>query len=266
MNLWFNCQRIAKLLHNLQITVGFTLVFFTFFSYNLSGQSGRSASIKISGVVFESDSLIPLPNAHFQVLNENMAGLTNQLGRFEIFVPSGDTLMFTYVGYKDTYFEVKDTLNTGDYVVGVFMSRDTIQIREVVVYPRRRDLRQDFMSIKVDQDLQLDNAKRNIIISSNQGISGKQVLWDSDEAYKMISRKRKMDAMNQGMIAPDQMVGISFLVLIPYAIYKLSHPDEKMSPDDIYISESEYEILLNNYKTQLKKRSFAITDSVNMLK
>jgi hypothetical protein len=266
MSLWKNYLRITKLLQNLRIAVGFSLVFFTFFSYNLSGQSGESVSIKISGVVFEGDSLIPLPNAHFQVLNENLAGLTNQLGRFELFVLSGDTVKFTYVGYKDTYFEVKDTLITDDYVVGVFMSRDTIQIREVVVYPRRRDLRQDFMSIKADQDLQLDNAKRNINISSYQGINGKQVLWDSDESYKMVSQKRKMDAMNQGMVAPDQMVGISFLVLIPYAIYKLSYPDEKMSPDDIYISESEYEILLNEYKIQLIKRSFAITDSVNLSK
>lgn len=261
-----NCQKITSLICFLQHTVGFFLVFFLLSSFELSGQSDNLTPIMISGIVFENDSLKPLPYAHFQVLGKSRAGLTNSSGRFEVFVISGDTLKFTYVGYKATYYKVQDTLNTGEYVVGVFMSRDTILIQEVVVYPRRRDLRQDFMSIKMEPDLQIDNAKRNIKIASYQGINGKQVPWDSDASYKMTSQKRKMAALNQGMVAPDQMIGINFLLLIPYALYKLNNPDITKPPEDIYISEGEYKSLLNLYRSQLPESSIEVKDTVEVSK
>ena len=262
MSIRKNCQKITNLICFLQFTVGFSLVFFLLSSFELSGQSDKLSPIKISGIVFESDSLKPLPYAHFQVLDEGRAGLTNSSGRFEVFVISGDTLKFTYVGYKATYYKVQDTLNTGEYVVGVFMSRDTILIREVVVYPRRRDLRQDFMSIKMEPDWEMDNAKRNIKIASYQGINGKQVAWDSDASYKMTSQKRKTAALNEGMVAPDQMVGINFLILIPYALYKLNNPDITNPPEDIYISEGEYKSLLNLYRSQLPELPIEAKDTV----
>lgn len=266
MNLREDSQRTINLSCNHWIIAGLTFAFSFLVSFELSGQSDRQSLVKISGVVFESDSLIPLPNAHFQILHKNIAGMTNPSGRFEVLILSGDTLKFTFVGYKDSYYKVVDTLNVGEYVIGVFLTRDTIQIQEVVVYPRRKDLRQDFLGIKTEQNLQLDNAKRNINISTYQGLNGKQVLWDSDEAYKMAYQKRKMEAENLGMVAPDQMVGINFLVLIPYVLYKLNNPEVTKPPDDIYISETEYENLLNEYKIQLKKKSFTKTDSVNRSK
>ncbi len=259
-----NYQKTIKLTNSLKHAV-FLLVIFLLSSFDLSGQSDESPPIKISGIVFESDSLRPLPYAHYQILGKSIAGLTNLSGRFEVFVISGDTLKFTFVGYKPSYYKVQDTLNTGEYVVGVFMSRDTILIREVVVYPRRRDLRQDFMSIKVEPDLQLDNAIRNIKISSYQGINGNQITWDSDASYRRLSQKRKMAAFNQGMIAPDQMVGLNFLALIPYAIYKLNQPDVPKPPDDIYISEGEYKKLLGLYRSQFFKPTLEIKDTVNVL-
>ncbi len=259
-----NYLKTIKLTNDL-LHVVFLIVFFLLCSFELSGQVDKYTPIKISGIVFEGDSLNPLPYAHFQVLGESLAGLTNSSGRFEVFVTSGDTLKFTFVGYKASYYKVQDTLNTGEYVVGVFMSRDTILIREVVVYPRRRDLRQDFMSIKAEPDLQRDNAIRNIKISSYQGIHGKQVPWDSDASYKRLSQRRKMEAFNQGMIAPDQMVGLNFLALIPYAIYKLNPPDVKKPPEDIYISEGEYKELIGLYRSQLLKPALEIKDTVNVL-
>ncbi len=265
MNSQENSQKTIKLTNNL-LHVVFLIVFFLLSSFELFGQSDKLSPIKISGIVFESDSLKPLPYAHFQVLGESLAGLTNSSGRFEAFVTSGDTLKFTYIGYKATYYKASDSLNTGDYVVGVFMSRDTILIQEVVVYPRRRDLRQDFMSIKMEPDLQLDNAKRNINVSSYQGLKGNQLTWDSDTSYKMVSQQRKMEALNKGMVAPDQMVGINFLALIPYALYKLNNPDVTKPPEDIYISEGEYKKLLNLYQNQLLKSTLEVKDTVKVSK
>lgn len=225
------------------------------FIQGLYEQLNAQFPIKISGVVFERDSLTPLPNVHYRIDSRQIIGLTNTRGRFECDVKVNDTLRFTFIGYKEAYFVVRDTLHPGEYVVGIMLSRDTILLQEVVVIPRKRDLRQDFMSIEVQSDLELENARRNLKISAYQGISGKGIVWDSDRSYELQTMKIKQEAMSRGLVPQNQMIAINFLAGIPYMIYILSKKENMIRLDDIVITEKEYKELLERYRKLLYKRT-----------
>lgn len=211
------------------------------------GQSTEDLPIKISGVVFSEEGLLPLPNVHFRIESRNIAGLTNMQGRFELHTRHSDTIRFTYIGYKDVFFVVADTLLPGDYVAAIILSRDTILLQEVVVIPRRRNLRQEFINAELAPDPELENAKRNLQISAYLGVTGKGVEWDADMSYQLQARRMEMRAMNLGMVSPNQMIALNFIAVIPYMIYKLNQGEEGFKPPDVFITEAEIDALLENY-------------------
>ena len=150
----------------------------------------------------------------------------------------------------------------GEYVVGIILYRDTILLKEVVIVPRMKDLRKEFMNIKHTPDPELDNARRNLAILSYQGIAGKGIEWDADESYKRVQMRQEMAALNKGMVAPNEMVAINFLAIIPYMIFMMTR-EELKPPEDVYISDSEYQKLLQNYKNQVYNRKF-VQDSTGI--
>ena len=242
-----------------------TLIFIFVFlisSLTVIGQSDTLYFVKISGVVFDEDSLSPLPNVHLIIANRNIGTVTNLQGRFEATFQIHDTIKFSHIGYKESSLIVSDTLLPGEYVVGVMLSRDTIIMKEVVIVPRRKDLRNEILNMNVPPDPNFEIAKRNLAISSYQGLTGKGVEWNADESYKMVKMRHEMAAMNMGMVAPTQMVGLNFLAVIPYVIYMMTREEIK-PPDDVYISESEYQILLQNYLNQ-QPENRAAPDSVEI--
>ena len=143
-----------------------TSLMFLLLSSVLMGQSAKDLPVKISGVVFSEEGLIPLPNVHFRIESRKIAGLSNMQGRFEVNTTYLDTIRFTYIGYKDAFFIVADTMLPGDYVAVIILSRDTILIQEIVILPRRKSLRQEFISAEPAPDPELENAKRNLQVST----------------------------------------------------------------------------------------------------
>jgi len=225
-------------------------------SYALMGQSGEDFPLKISGIVFSEEGLLPLPNVHFRIESRNIAGVTNLQGRFEVFSRQSDTIRFTYIGYKDALFVLADSLASGDYLAAIILSRDTILLQEIVVLPRRKNLRQEFINAELAPDVELENAKRNLQISAYQGVSGKGVKWDSDMSYDLQTMRMEMKAMNLGMISPDQMIALNPLTVIPLVIYKISQEEESYKAPDVFITESEVEALLENYRKKIYLKTF----------
>ena len=67
----------------------------------------------------------------------------------------GDTLRFSHVGYVPVEMVVADSLEREDYLLGVFMSRDTVMLSEVLVVPR-------FLEREVRLNPFLQNAYQNL--------------------------------------------------------------------------------------------------------
>ncbi len=239
-----------KMEKNLIKYSGLVLILFLIIQSPLEAQEAQETnelSVKLSGIVFSKDSLQALPGAHFIIENRNTGGITNKMGRFIIMAGPSDSLRFSYVGYKDSYYIVPGSLPAGDYVAAVALSRDTVLMQEVVVLSRKKNLRQELISADINPDKKTINAQRNLQIAAYQGVAGKGVEWDADMSYKQQTQKRIMRTENLGMISPDQMVALNFIALIPYTIYKLTNPDEGMQAGEVFISDVEIKRLMENY-------------------
>lgn len=101
---------------------------------SLHAQTVSSEELYVTGVVWDKDSMVPLPDAVCRYGNV-VSGVDRQ-GRFSLQVNAGDTLRFTHVGYAAMEIIISDSLRQKDYLMGVFLPRDTILLAEFVIFPR----------------------------------------------------------------------------------------------------------------------------------
>ena len=110
------------------------LFFFIFFCLGVQGQSQDKGNVFVTGVVCDRDSIRPLPEAIFR-LGKEVRGVDKQ-GRFSLSVQVGDTLRFSHIGYAPMQVVIPDSLRENDFLLGVFMVRDTVLLSEVLILPR----------------------------------------------------------------------------------------------------------------------------------
>ncbi len=186
----------------------FKLIFLFIFPLILSAQQPKERYLNFSGVVMDSDSLKPIINVYYS-LNGRLEGISDSGGRFSIYARIGDTLSFSHIGYRTKIFNVSDSLQLDNYLVGIFMTRDTIRLQEIVIFPRLGNLRQEMTSIGNRRDFQNDIAKQNLDIATYQGLKSAQDLSDPEIQYDFQASKLKQDAIEKGGIPSDKMVSVS---------------------------------------------------------
>ena len=186
----------------------FKSVFLFIFPLILSAQQPEKRYLNFSGIVMESDSLKPIINVYYS-LNGKLKGISDSGGRFSIYAGIGDTLSFSHIGYRTKIFNVSDSLQLDSYLVGIFMTRDTIRLQEIVIFPRLRNLRQEMTSIGNKRDFQNDIAKRNLDIATYQGLKSVSDLTDPETQYDFQASKIKQDAIEKGGIPSDKIVSVN---------------------------------------------------------
>lgn len=92
-------------------------------------------TLVFSGVVLNGQDMKPLPHATCR-LDGARGCVSDEEGYFRLTVERGDTVLFTYVGFRPCRVVVPDTLDGKEYMVGVFMSPDTLQLSEALVLRR----------------------------------------------------------------------------------------------------------------------------------
>ncbi len=114
--------------------VFFCLVFFT---WSVQAQKVVEEGVRFSGVVINVETTLPIPTVNCWKKGGEVT-TSDQLGRFAINTGVGDTIHFTHVGFEPYEVVVPDTLTTGEYILAVFMTSDTVRLPEVVVVKRFR--------------------------------------------------------------------------------------------------------------------------------
>ena len=119
--------------------------------------------IQFSGLVLTGDSLKPLPYSTIWVKGTRRGTTTDYYGFFSLPVYEKDTLRFTSVGYKESFYIVPDTLTRHRYSAVQMMTKDTIHLAETVIYPwpTREQFRRAFLHTEVPSD-DYDRAMRNL--------------------------------------------------------------------------------------------------------
>jgi signal peptidase I len=124
--------------------------------------TGQRDLIQFSGVVV-TDSLSPVPFTNILIRNTYRGTMSDVYGYFSFVAQEGDTVLFSAVGFERSQYVIPNDLTDNKYSMIHVMSRDTVQLRELSVYPwpSKEQFRDAFLNLRLpDDDYQL--ALRNL--------------------------------------------------------------------------------------------------------
>src|SRR5690606_29149262 len=113
-----------------------------------------SSLIQLSGVVISGEDLDPLAYTTIFDKTQRRGVVADYYGYFSMVVIPGDTLLFSFFGYKTSTFIVPDTLTDNRYSIIHMIDKDTLNLPEVVVYPwpSKEDFARAFVNMRPYDD------------------------------------------------------------------------------------------------------------------
>ncbi|MFB6343268.1 hypothetical protein ACE1ET_16195 [Saccharicrinis sp. FJH62] len=177
----------------------------------LKAQNGTD-SLTFTGTVFDRVTLETLDDAVY-FKGHHTYGLQPG-GKFRVKAAVGDTIIFSYLGYKDLIVTLDDSLANNDYLMGVYLSPVATMLSEVVIVPRYYSLDVLVAIDPVKQAKEQAYAERNLKMSAYQGLLPATKM-DNEMNQKMTIEKHRMDVEYKQMLSPNQMVGVNFFTVVP---------------------------------------------------
>jgi hypothetical protein len=115
----------------------FLIIFTLILSYHFAQRRDIDTSqmIQISGVVVSEEDLAPMPYITVYDKSIRKGVFADYYGFFSMVSFPGDTICFSYFGYKTSTYIVPDTLKDNRYSIIHMLQRDTVNLPEVTVYP-----------------------------------------------------------------------------------------------------------------------------------
>lgn len=174
------------------------LLFITFFLLSgiiMSAQEGKL--LQLSGMIFNSKSE-PIKFAHVISKATHRGTITDKTGLFTIITRENDTILFSCMSYKPTYYVVPQKVDNFYYSIDVVMERDTIMLEEVIILPWKtyEEFKEAFLSLRIPEG-DYEHALRNIAIIQIQ------MIYD-DTPYPGVAYKQAMNQQIQKSITYGQ--------------------------------------------------------------
>ncbi|MPQ45878.1 hypothetical protein GCQ56_02550 [Marinifilum sp. N1E240] len=215
----------------------------------LSAQKLRADSIFFTGAVMDQKELTTLPYAHYKV-NTKQAGTSNAFGRFSFWVNSGDTIRYSYVGYQDVNLIVSDTLKQETYLFGVFMTKDTVALQEVLILPRFGNFKEAFINAKVNTP-EYVRAKNNVNSATYQALTTRPEKMDAKANTDLLINQHVVESQNKTMVPTEMVAGLSTDRTLP-EIKRLKRKRDLKIPDNI-VTDKEVTTLKQMYRYGIKE-------------
>lgn len=197
---------------------GLVILFVFFGMYATSQQDSLmyldSNLIQLSGVVIDEESLDPMPYTTVFDRSIRRGVIADFYGFFSTPVYPGDTLYFSYFGYKTSTYVVPDTLTDKRYSIIHMLHKDTLNIPEVVVYPwpSREDFARAFVEMEPYDDA-LRRAQRELSGESLAFVAAR-LEGDASLAYGLTQQQNYTRLYTQGQLPANNLFN-------PYAWAKL---------------------------------------------
>lgn len=193
------------------VRISLVLFFTVFGTVWLCGQNVvLSDSVLFSGVVFDATNSNVMPDVTC-VYGSHRVTISDDRGCFCLKIARDDSVRFTFVGYKPCTVSLPDTLIGDHYMLGIFLSPDTLQLSEVLILRRwgevqgqnlinarnnmRGVLRQAYMPERMDADMNqrmvLDEYARRVEMKGHVDV-GFGVGTQSAAALRLLRMKRRL--------------------------------------------------------------------------
>lgn len=158
--------------------------------------------VRVTGVVIDADDPKEIPYANIRVKGTNFGTVSNSEGNFSILMGLGDTLVFSYVGYREAAFILPPKLDHTSYALIQLMRRDTIMLEEIVIFPWPEfdDFKQVFMDTQPQRNMD------NLSFEVQRSVEGwsKQEYEENKYMYDQYRYNRLYDL--HGMVAPNNFL------------------------------------------------------------
>jgi len=146
--------------------------------------------LQLSGMVFNKNTE-PVKFAHIVSKSTRRGTITDKNGLFTIITHENDTILFSCMSYKPTYYVVPDGLDNYYYTIDVEMEHDTIMIEEVIVLPWEtyEEFKKAFLSLRIPEG-DYEYALKNIAMIQVQ-------MKFDDTPYPSVAYKQAMEQQIQ---------------------------------------------------------------------
>lgn len=175
--------------------------------YNKETQARRdSGLIQFSGILLSSDSIFPIPFANISVLNKPYGTYSNLEGYFSFVARKGDSIVFSHVEFKTSYFKVPDTLSDTKYSIVKLMNQDTFYLPGVKIMPMPN--RTVFDYAFVNKEIPNDDLERAKINLEREALreQANNMSADAYEAYKNVIRQNIQKSYYAGGQIPSMNI------------------------------------------------------------
>jgi hypothetical protein len=137
-----------------------SLVLFFSLAKLSQAQSDDKNLVQFSGVVLTSDSLSPVSFANIIVKGSQRGTISDYYGYFSFVAKMSDTIQFSAIGFKKTFFIIPDSLTSNKYSLIKVMEPDTVLLpmADIFPWPSREQFKNAFLNLKIpDDDLAIAN-------------------------------------------------------------------------------------------------------------
>ncbi|HZK09244.1 MAG TPA: carboxypeptidase-like regulatory domain-containing protein [Bacteroidales bacterium] len=119
--------------------------------------------IQFSGVVVTADSLNPVSFATILIKNSRRGTITDYYGYFSFVAMKSDTVQFSAIGFKGSYYVIPDSISRDRYSLIHVMDADTILLEPTIIYPwpTVEDFKEAFVNLDIPDD-DLEIARKNL--------------------------------------------------------------------------------------------------------
>jgi len=143
----------------------FIALFFvtSFFAQNPAEKNLRNEKyIQVSGVVLD-DSLQPLPFVSIMLKGTRSGTVSDFYGFFTIVAKAGDEMQFFSINHKNKVYNLSDTLTGKHYSIIQILTKDTIQLPTVNVFPwpSKEQFKRAILNLDLT-DTDIDRAAKNM--------------------------------------------------------------------------------------------------------
>ncbi|MGC6531495.1 MAG: hypothetical protein ACON34_00685 [Flavobacteriales bacterium] len=162
--------------------------------------------IQFSGLVVTGDSLLPVPFTAVYRQSAQRGTSTDYSGFYSMPVMTGDTIVFSNIGFQVEKFVVPDVVPDGRISMVKILERDTLQIPTTFVYPwpTPQKFRNEFLSLRLD-DNEAEIGRKNlesILLYDRMVYMGA----DASESYKIAMNQQAQKAYTNGQLPQNNLL------------------------------------------------------------
>ncbi len=157
-----NKKEVSNLFHKRSVLSLFFILSLTYAFGQVPEQKKTKNYLQLSGVILDQDSLTPIPFVSIMV-NDKGRAVSDYYGFFTVVVSAGDMVQFLSTSHKTRFYKVDDTCSLKHYYAIQVLTKDTIQLPVVDVYPwpSKDEFKRAFLSLDL-ASTDYDRADKNL--------------------------------------------------------------------------------------------------------